>query len=526
VRVPKEVQITQLAYFWVFKRIAEHVENMRVGIGRIQNETSPFHKLPYDLLQEIFHHTCWSDQHKAPRSAVTLSHVSCQWRVILLSTPQFWCSVTVDGRDPSFAAACLARSGSLPLDVTVQFNYAAAPDEDDVGDGFNLSILEKEDVRQRLDECRGGLTLLVAERDRIHRLYVNYILLGSGWIGGPVPEPDFFGYALKNLRELWWYYNDKREIWSLPPRFLCGSLESLEHLRLENVDASTECIRNVASLECISGGNHYFAPGGMPEFFSQNTSLQSLKISGFRISKTDSPRIYMDSLTSLTLDRITDWYLLFDLLQIKNFDGGTFAAIGLSEPGDGEWIVFSTVNSIGFSLTIAISSQEDSCEDDFVRRCSSGATSIRLEDFHTISNTGRLFTILRILGDSGRDMGRLELHVESEYFNSDAEITSFAEPFFPRLRTLAVYLHASRGLEPWEWVDAMVEDLLNPEYHTRSPDECIIEVYRFYDSAPCIPCLFLSANVGELRVEFEDREFEGDGWCDSLISRTLQLSPM
>jgi len=484
---------------------------MRAGISRIQNGTSSFHKLPCDLLQEIFHHSCWSDQHKVSRSAVTLSHVCCRWRVVLLSTPQFWCSITVDGHDSSFAAACLARSDNLPLDVTVQFNYTATPDEDEVGSGFNFSILENEDVRRRLDECREGLTLLVAERDRIHRLYVNYIILGSDWIGSSVPEHEFFGYALKNLQELWWYYDDKEVIWPLPSRFLGGSLESLGHLRLENVEASIGCIRNLASLEYISGGNPYFAPGGMPEFFSQNTSLQSLKISGFRIYKAESPGIYMDNLTSLTLDRITHWYLLFDLLQIKNLDGGTFAAISLSEPEG--LITFSSVNSVGFSLTIAISPREDSDsrEYDFIRRYLSGVTLVRLEDFQVIFNTERLFSILRVLGDSGGDTRRLELHVETEYLDTDTEITIFAKPFLPRLGTLVVYL--PEWTEPWGWVEVMVEDLFNPDHHAKFPDECIFEVY-YFDSG-----LFLSANMGELRARFEDGES-----YDSLISRSQRSS--
>lgn len=484
---------------------------MRVGISRIQNETSSFHKLPCDLLQEIFHHACWSDQHKAPRSAVTLSHVCSQWRAILLSTPQFWCSVTVDGHDPSFAATCLARSDNLPLDVTVQFNYAATPDEDDVCDGFDFSILENEDVRQRSDECREGLTLLVAERDRIHRLYVNYIILGSGWIGGSVPEHDFFGYPLKNLQELWWYFDDKRNIWPLPPQFLGGSLDSLRHLRLENVEASMECIRNLTSLEYISGGDPYFTPDVMPEFFSQNTSLQSLKISRFRIFEGDSPGIHMDNLTSLTLDSITNWHLLFDLLQIKNLDGGTFTTISLSDH-EGP-IKFSSVNSIGFSLTVAISPDKDLREDDFVRRYFSGVTLVRLEDFQVIFNTERLFSILLVLGDSGGDMRRLELHVETEHLDTDTQITIFAKPFLPRLGNLVVYL--PEWTEPWGWVEVMVEDLLNPDHDARFPDECIFEVY-YFDSG-----LFLSANMGELRAEFENGES-----YDSLISRSQQLSSM
>ena len=487
---------------------------MWIGIGRIQNETSPLHRLPCDLLQEIFHHTCSSEQRKASRSAVTLSHVCTQWRVILLSTPQFWCNVMVDGREPSFVATCLARSGDLPLDVTVQFNYAATPYEyeNDPGPESKFRVLENEDVRWRLDECREGLTLLVVQRDRIHRLYVNYIILGSDWIEGSVPEHEFFSYGLKNLRELWWYYDDEREIWSLPSRFFGGSLESLRHLRLENVDMSMGWIQSLTSLECIATGDsthHTFMPDGMPEFFRRNGSLQSLKISGYYIYEADSPKIYMDNLISLTLDSISHSCLLLDFLQIKNLDGGTFTTISLSG-GWGVWL--TAVNSVGFSFTAAVSPDENPQEDEFIRRYFSRATLVRLEDFQIIFHVERLLSILRILGDSGGDMGRLELHVETEYLDTDTQIAIYAKPFLPRLGTLVVYL--AEWAEPWGWVEVMVEDLFDPDHDARFPDECIFEVY-YFDSG-----LFLSTNMGELRAGFE-----GGGSYNSLISRSQQSPP-
>ena len=467
---------------------------MRIGIGRIKNGTSPFHELPSDLLREIFHHTCWSDQHTAPRSAVTLSHVCCRWRVILLSSPQFWCSVVVDGRGPSFAAACLARSGGLQLDVTVQFNHAATPDESDAGAGFDSSVLINEDVRWRFDECREGLTLLVAERDRIHRLYINCILLGSDWIKGSIPEHEFFEYTLKNLRELWWYHDDKQEVWPLPFPFFGGSLESLRHLRLENVETSMCCTPNLATLEYLSERNPYLTLERVGEFFSQNASLQSLKISGFHIRYTNPPRIHMNNLTSLTLDDTSQWYLLFDFLQIKNLDGGTFGMVNFSENEDK--ITLSAANSIGFSLTVTISTHGDPREDDFMRRYFSTVASVHLEDFQVILNTERLLTILRILGNSGSGMERLELHAETEFLDTDTQVAIYTEPFLPRLRTLVV--HLPEWTEPSEWVEMMVEELSNVDDLPRVPDECMVEVY-YSDSG-----LFQSASMGELRAGSED----------------------
>jgi hypothetical protein len=489
---------------------------MRIGIGRIQNEISPIHRFPRDLLHVIFRQACSSDEYKTSRTAVTLSHVCCQWRAILLSTPQFWCGVTVDGRDPSFPAACLARSGNLPLDVMVQFNYTTPPL--DPHPDFCLNVLKDEDVRRRSDECREGLALLVAERDRIHRLNVNYILLGSDLFQDEIMEHDFFKNSLKNLQELRWNYDDKQGILSLPYQAFGGSLESLRYIRLENVQPSMRLFPNLTSLECVRVYETYCAPfvhGRTHEFFRQNASLQSLNISEFHIYGGDLPRISMDNLTSLTLGRVFRWYLLFDLLHIGNLDGGTFSTISFSNQR--RWIGFKAVNSIGFSLTASISPCEDLGETDFMRRYFSGVTLVRVEDFQMIHNIERLFSILRIFGNSEGDMGRLELHAETRPHDLYPQVTVFAKQFLPRLRTLAVYLRGYDLEDPqgWTWVGVMIEDLFNPKHHAKFPDECMVTVCGSNS------CVFLSANMDGLRAEFEARRPYG-----GLISRSQLLLPL
>lgn len=476
---------------------------MRIGIGRVQNEVAPIHKLPYDLLQLVFRHACLSDQHTTSRTAVALSHVCCQWRTTLLSTPQFWCDVTVDGRDPSFPAACLARSGNLPLNVTVQFNYVAPPMNPHAG--FRLSVFKDEDVRQRLDECREGLTLLEGERDRIHRLHVNYILLGPNHFQSEIMEHSFFANGLKNLRELLWNYDDKQGILALPHQTFGGSLESLRCIRLENAEPSMGQFPNITSLECIRVYDTdcvAFMRGRMPEFFSRNASIESLRISEFHIYHANFPRISMDNLTSLRLDRVFRWYLLFELLHIKNLDGGAFTKISFSNQR--AWIAFSAVNSIGFSLAASISPCDDPEEDDFMCRYFAGVSLVRVEDFQTIYNTERLFSVLRMFGDAEGDAGRLELHSKTGPHELYPRVTVFAKQFLPRLGTLVVYLHLekSRG---WRWVEDMVDDLFNPEHSAGFPDECVVEVYRYNSD------VFLSSSVGELRAGVEDRKYGGLG---------------
>ena len=454
----------------------------------------------------VFRHACLSDQRKTSRSAVTLSHICRQWRTILLSAPQFWCGVVVDGRDPSFPAACIARSGNLPLDVTVQFNYTAPPlyPHSD----FRSSVLEDEDVRQSSDECREGLTLLEAVRDRIHRLDVNYILLGSDYFRGEIMEHDFFVTGLKNLQELRWNYDDEQGFLPFPHHIFAGALDSLRYIRLENAKPSTRSFPSLRSLECIRVYDtvcDIFMHGEMPEFFSRNASLQSLNIFEFRMYEIEGgfSQISMDNLTSLTLSRVFRWYLLFDLLYIKNLDGGAFTTISFSNQR--AWIAFSAVNSIGFSLTASIGPFGDLKEDDFMRRYFSGVTLVRAEDFQTIHNTERLFSILRILGDSEGGMGKLELHAETGPHDLYPQVTRFAKSFLPRLRTLAIYLHDHDLGKPqgWEWVGVMIEDLFSPKHGAEFPNECIVTVRCSKSS------VFLSSTMGELRAGFDARRLYG-----------------
>lgn len=506
------------AYSYLFQRIAEHVENMRIGIGRIQNEISPIHKLPRNLLQMVFRRACLSDQQKTSRPAVTLSHVCRQWRIILLSAPQFWCGVMVDGRDPSFQVACLTRSGNLPLDVTVQFNYTTPPLHPHPD--YRSSVLEDEDVRRHSYECRKGLTLLEAVGDRIHRLHVDYILLGPNYFQDEIMEHNFFVTGLKNLQELWWNYDDKQGIFSLPRHIFAGALGSLKYVRLENAEPSTRSFPSLRSLECIRVYDTdcvTFMNREMPGFFGQNASLESLNIFEFHMCEIIQgfPRISMDNLTSLTLSRVFRWYLLFDLLRIKNLDGGTFTTISFSNQKT--WIAFSAVNSIGFSLRASICPHEDLKEDDFMRRYFSGVTSVRVEDFQTIHSTERLLSILRILGHSKGDVGRLELHAETGPHAFYPQVTLFAKAFLPRLRTLAVYLH-DHGLgkrDGWVWVGVIIEDLFSPKHNARFPDDCMVNVCCSKSGVS------LSANMGELKAEFD-----AGRPCSGPISRSQLLLPL
>ncbi|KLO18979.1 hypothetical protein SCHPADRAFT_97325 [Schizopora paradoxa] len=82
--------------------------------------------LPDEILSHILafasHHESTSDdlstfgKEKQFFSTVSLSHVCRRFRRVVLSTPQFWTSVS-DSMQPSLVEVCLARSGAMPLDI-------------------------------------------------------------------------------------------------------------------------------------------------------------------------------------------------------------------------------------------------------------------------------------------------------------------------------------------------------------------------------------------------------------------------
>lgn len=128
-----------------------------------------------------------------------------------------------------------------------------------------------------------------------------------------------------------------------------------------------------------------------------------------------------------------------------------------------------------------------------MRQYFSRVTLVHLEDFQAIYSTERLFSILRILGNSEGDIGRLELHAETEPLALYPQVTDFSKPLSPWLGTLAIYLPDLA--EPSGWVEVMIGDLFNPKHHARFPDGCAVEVYCSGSG------IFLSTDMGE----FEDR---------------------
>ncbi|KAF9644910.1 hypothetical protein BDM02DRAFT_3121118 [Thelephora ganbajun] len=85
---------------------------------------SPIHRLPYELLASIFNMGVFpSEEEEDPLMLPTLMLVSRYWHDIAISTPTLWSKIRIGNHNSvEKAARMLARSKSVPLDISVDFN--------------------------------------------------------------------------------------------------------------------------------------------------------------------------------------------------------------------------------------------------------------------------------------------------------------------------------------------------------------------------------------------------------------------
>ncbi|KAG8927287.1 hypothetical protein FRC02_008322 [Tulasnella sp. 418] len=96
---------------FVLQAFNEHVRKLVLPMRRQINELLPIHKLPNELLAEVFLEAC--DGHRAP---TRLAAVASRWRSIVISYPRLWHYLNSDS-DIRSTNLTLQRSGSTPLDL-------------------------------------------------------------------------------------------------------------------------------------------------------------------------------------------------------------------------------------------------------------------------------------------------------------------------------------------------------------------------------------------------------------------------
>lgn len=85
---------------------------------------SPIHRLPYELLASIFTMGVFpSEEEEDPLMLPTLMLVSRYWHDIATNTPTLWSKIRIGNHNSvEKAARMLARSKSVPLDISIDFN--------------------------------------------------------------------------------------------------------------------------------------------------------------------------------------------------------------------------------------------------------------------------------------------------------------------------------------------------------------------------------------------------------------------
>jgi len=85
---------------------------------------SPIHRLPYELLASIFAMGVFpSEEEEDPLMLPTLMLVSRYWHDIAINTPTLWSKIRIGNHNSvEKAARMLARSKSVPLDISIDFN--------------------------------------------------------------------------------------------------------------------------------------------------------------------------------------------------------------------------------------------------------------------------------------------------------------------------------------------------------------------------------------------------------------------
>jgi len=86
------------------------------------NNMLPVHRLPHEVLSQIFELAC------SPPSAATmafraaLTHVCRYWRGVLLSYPKLWTNISARRDTSDFFSECLLRSRSLSVHLNLHYH--------------------------------------------------------------------------------------------------------------------------------------------------------------------------------------------------------------------------------------------------------------------------------------------------------------------------------------------------------------------------------------------------------------------
>ena len=236
---------------------------------------------------------------------VKMTHVCQYWRVTLISFPRLWSSVFVENDHKEFVAACLERSGRVPLDVCLDMTFR----------GYKY---------HRKYQARIYPLLNNDHTERIRKLDIRLTLaedpeeIADEAFGRALKELKLFSSSLPFLESLSFSVHPEFEsdddTYTDLRRYLFGWNASppirLRHLTLHGCYGGLiPSIKNLTSFE-LAGVEH-FAPIELDQrtflpFVSGNKSLVSLSLAHCSFPVPELPRVIPIKLSGLKTLRLSN----------------------------------------------------------------------------------------------------------------------------------------------------------------------------------------------------------------------------
>ncbi|KAL0064156.1 hypothetical protein AAF712_008878 [Marasmius tenuissimus] len=319
-------------------------ERMKKSMEKYRSLLSPVHRLPSELLLEIFGHLCkvnqLDDNTLAPASA--LSMVCGRWRQVALASPRLWSSISMylycsEGRRDKVIANLtrlfLERSRRAPLRLWIDFPW----DPEEYHDGRTiLDILEEQSERWEEVEVHGRELFASSQsRGDIHLPNLKHLALYT-WTPDS-PQSSWPLDRFKHCPVLTSFYTDVAQTedrielpWmnirvlkleyctEMRALTVLTSFPNLEHLTISNIEtysADSEELKLVLDkLKTLTiDGERCSSTSILRQFTSRR--LSSIAIANASIESLDLERFLQRSscsITTLHLDRLvfTDSQLL------------------------------------------------------------------------------------------------------------------------------------------------------------------------------------------------------------------------
>ncbi|KAK1231922.1 hypothetical protein PQX77_004941 [Marasmius sp. AFHP31] len=325
-------------------------EKLKKSMEKFRSLLSPVHRLPSELLLEIFGYLCEVNvlDHSKMPPASALSMVCGRWRQVTLASPRLWSSISLqldrsEGRRDkviaNLAQLFLERSKNTALKLRIDFSWHTEWSHDGLSHLTVLRLLEEQSERWEELEVYGR-ELYASSRSQgdLHLPNLKHLAFYTRALDSP--QTSWALDRFKNCPALTSFYSDVADIedrielpWGnirvlkledclmTAALIVLGSCTSLEHLGIRNVGQSSwpeevMVVSDTIRTLSISGKDC------MPTIVSHFTfrHLSSVTIDDTDISSLDLEQFIKRSSCSITTLRLDGLWLtdsqLLSLLRL------------------------------------------------------------------------------------------------------------------------------------------------------------------------------------------------------------------